>query len=98
MCRHVDQKIFNEAGDEVQKSIVKKKRETCLLDYVRYIAKRFVTFLGQQSPCLDKLQKVFNKYTVKVSCCCTKNVAIIKTCNKKLVNTGTKCASSCNCR
>ena len=57
MCRHVDQKIFNEAGDEVQKSIVKKKRETCLLDYVRYIAKRFVTFLGQQSPCLDKLQK-----------------------------------------
>ena len=42
--------------------------------------------------------KIFNKNTVKVSYCCTQNVAsIIKSHNKKLINTSIK-ALPCNCK
>ena len=47
----------------------------------------------------NKLHKIFNKITVKVSYCCTQNVAsIIKSHNKKLINTSIKNILPCNCR
>ena len=47
----------------------------------------------------NKLHKIFNKNTVKVRYCCTQKVAsIIKSHNKKLINTSIKNILPCNCR
>ena len=59
----------------------------------------FHQLLRHYFPPSNKLHRIFNKNTVKVSHCCTRNVAsIIKSCNKKLINTSIKDTMPCNCR
>ena len=61
--------------------------------------KRFLQLLRHHFLPSNKLHKIFNKNTVKVSYCCTQNVAsIIKSHNKKLINTSIKNTLPCNCR
>ena len=63
------------------------------------VGKRFLQLLRQHFPPSNKLHKIVNKNTVKVSYCCTQNVAsIIKSHNKKLINTSIKNTLPCNCR
>ena len=63
------------------------------------VAKTSLQVLHQHFPPSNKRHKIFNKNTVKVSYCCTQNVAsIIKSHNKKLINTSIKNTLSCNCR
>ena len=63
------------------------------------VGKRFLQLLCHHFPPSNKLHKIFNKNTVKVSYCCTQNVAsIIKSHNKKLINTSMKNVLPCNCR
>ena len=55
------------------------------------VGKSFLQLLRHHFPPSNKLHKIFNKNTVKVSYCCTQNVAsIIKSHNKKLINTSIK--------
>ena len=59
----------------------------------------FLQLLRHHFPPSNKLHKIFNKNTVKVSYCCTQNVAsIIKSHNKKLINRSIKNTLPCNCR
>ena len=61
--------------------------------------KRFLQLLRHHFPPSNKLHKIFNNNTVKVKYCCTQNVAsIIKSHNKKLINTSIKNTLPCNCR
>ena len=63
------------------------------------VGKKFLQLLRHHFPPSNRLHKIFNKNTVKVSYCCTQNVAsIIKSHNKKLINTSTKSTLPCNCR
>ena len=62
------------------------------------VGKRFLQLLRHHFPPFNKLHKIFNNNTMKVSYCCTQNIAsIIKSHNKKLINTSTKITLSCNC-
>ena len=55
------------------------------------VGKRFLQQLHHHFPPSNKLHKISNKNTVKVSYCCTKNVAnIIKSHNKNLINSSIK--------
>ena len=55
------------------------------------VGKRFFQLLRHHFPPCNKLHKIFNMNTVKVSYCCNQHVAtIIKAHNKKLTNTSTK--------
>ena len=50
-------------------------------------------------PTLNKFDKIFNKNPVKVSYCCTENLAsIIKSHNMKLINISIKNTLSFNCK
>ena len=61
------------------------------------VGKSFLQLLRHHFPPSNKLHKIFNKNTVKVSYCCTQNVAsIIKSHNKKLINTSIKNTLPCN--
>ena len=63
------------------------------------VGKRFLQLLRQHFPPSNKFHKIFKKNAVKVSYCCTQNVAsIIKSHNKKLINTSIKSTQPCNCR
>ena len=63
------------------------------------VRKRFLQLLRHHFPTSNKLHKIFNKNTVKVSYCCTQNVpSIIKSHNKKLSNTSIKNILPCNYR
>ena len=63
------------------------------------VGKRFLQLLRHHFPPSNKLHKIFNNNTVKVKYCCTQNVAsIIKSHNKKLINTSIKETLPCNCR
>ena len=64
------------------------------------VEKRFPQLLPcQRFPPSNKLHKIFNKNTVKVTQCFSQNVAsIIKSLNKKLINTSMKNILPCNCR
>ena len=54
-------------------------------------AKSFLQLLRQHLPPSNKLHKIFNQNTAKVSYCCTQNVAlIVKSHNRKLINTSIK--------
>ena len=51
------------------------------------VAQRFLNLLDIRFPKSNKLHKIFNRNTVKVSYCCTENLwSIIKTHNKKVTN------------
>ena len=63
------------------------------------VGKRFLQLLRHHFPPSNKLHKIFIKNTVKVNYFCTQNVAsIIKSHNKKLINTSMKNIQPCNCR
>ena len=63
------------------------------------VGKRFLQLLRHYIPTSSKLHTMFNKNTVKVSYCCTQNVAsIFKSHNKKLINMSIKNTLPCNCR
>ena len=63
------------------------------------VRKRFLQLLRHHFSPSNKLQKIFNNNTAKVSYCCTQNIAsIIKSHNKKLINTSIKTTLACNCR
>ena len=62
------------------------------------VGKNFLQLLHPHFP-PSKTFQIFNKNTVKVSYCCTQNVAsIIKSHNKKLINTSMKNILPYNCR
>ena len=59
----------------------------------------FLQLLGHHFPPSNKLHKIFNNNAVKVSYCCTQNIAsVIKSHNKKVINTSKKNTLPCNCR
>ena len=63
------------------------------------VAKRFLQLLRHHLPPSNELHKIFNKNRVKVSYCCTQNVAsIIKSHSKKLINTSIYNTLSSSCR
>ena len=62
------------------------------------VRKRFVQ-LASPFLTLQQAPKIFKNNTAKVSYCCTQNIAsIIKSHNKKLINTSIKTTLACNCR
>ena len=63
------------------------------------VAKRFLNLLDIHFPKSNKLHKIFNRNTVKVSYCCTENLSsIIKTQNKKVTNEKITPRDQCNCK
>ena len=68
-------------------------------DPLRFYIYRFLQLSHHHFPPSNKLHKTFDKNAVKVSYCCTQNVAsIIKSHNKKLINTSIKNTLPCDCR
>ena len=62
-------------------------------------AKKFLQLIDLRFPPLNKFHKIFNRNNVKVSYCCTQNVGnIIKSHNKKLINSIIHHEQPCNCR
>ena len=62
------------------------------------VAKRFLNLLDKHFPRSNKLHKIFNRNTIKVSYSCTPNVkSIINSHNKKLINNENKVVKNCNC-
>ena len=63
------------------------------------IAKEFLQLIDLHFPPSNKFHKIFNRNNVKVSYCCTQNVGnIIKSHNKKLINSSNHHEQPCNCR
>ena len=63
------------------------------------VVKKFLQLIDLHFPPLNKFHKIFNRNNVKVSYCCTQNVGnIIKSHNKKLINSSNHHEQSCNCR
>ena len=65
------------------------------------VEKSFLQLLRHHFPPSNKLHKIFNKTTVRLSYCCIQNVAsMIRSwsINKKLINTSIKNTLPCNCR
>ena len=63
------------------------------------VAKTFLRLIDKHFPRSHKLNKIFNRNTVKVSYSCTENMAnIIKGHNNKLTNTKVRQQLACNCR
>ena len=63
------------------------------------VAKTFLQLIGLHFPPSNKFHKIFNRNNVKVSYCCTQNVEnIIKSHNKKLINSSNHHKQPCNCR
>ena len=63
------------------------------------VGKRLLELVCHHIPTSNKLHKIFNKNTVKVSHCCTQNVSsIIKLHNRKLIDTSMKNIWPCSCR
>ena len=62
-------------------------------------AVKFLNSLDKHFPKSNKLHKMFNKNTVKVSCCCTENLPCIIRSHNKIVINGEKPKNvNCNCR
>ena len=65
------------------------------------VGKKFLQLLDHRFPTSNKPHKIFNTNTLNLSYCCTPNVAsIIKSHNKKLINTSIRLKNtlSCKCR
>ena len=63
------------------------------------VAKKFLQLIDLRFPPSNKFHKISNRNNVKVSYCCTQNVEnIIKSHNKKLINSSNHHKQSCNCR
>ena len=63
------------------------------------VAKRFLNLLDHHFPKTNKLSKIFNRNTIKVSYCCAESMAsVIKSHNKKLTIEMNDEHLPCNCR
>ena len=63
------------------------------------IGKKFLNLIDKHFPKTNKLHKIFNRNTIKLSYSCTKNMGrIIKSHNKKITTTKTTENLDCNCR
>ena len=63
------------------------------------IGKKFLNLINKHFPPQNKLHKIFNRNTLKLSYSCTKNMGrIIKSHNKKITATNTSEKLDCNCR
>ena len=63
------------------------------------VAKTFLDLLLKHFPKSNKLHKIFNRNTVKVSYCCTENLYyIIRSHNKNVINGKKPTNVKCNCR
>ena len=63
------------------------------------VAKKLLQLIDLHFSPLNKFHKIFNRNNVKVSYCCTQNVGnIIKSHNKKLINSSNHHEQPCNCR
>ena len=63
------------------------------------VAKRFLQLIDKHFPPSNKLHKVFNRNTIKVSYCCTQNVRnIITSHNKQLIRSNEQTILPCNCK
>ena len=63
------------------------------------VAKKFLQLLDKHFPPSNSLHRIFNRNTVKVSYCCTKNLGnIIKSHNKKLISFNNQIILPCNYR
>ena len=63
------------------------------------VAKKFPQLLDMHFPLSNKLHKIFHRNNMKVSYCCIQNVGnIIKSYNKKLINSSNHHAQPWNCR
>ena len=63
------------------------------------IGKKFLNLINKHFPPQNKLHKIFNRNTLKLSYSCTKNMGrIIKSHNKKITTTNTSEKLDCNCR
>ena len=63
------------------------------------VAKKFLQLIDLHFPPSNKFHKISNRNNVKVSYCCTQNVEnIIKSHNKKLINSSNHHEQPCNCR
>ena len=63
------------------------------------VVKRFLNLLDIRVPKSNKVYKIFNRNTVKVSYCCTENLSsIIKTYNKKVTNENLTPKNQCKCK
>ena len=61
--------------------------------------KKFLHLVDKHFPCSNKLHKIFNRNTIKVSYSCTDNMAkIIKIHNKKVTSKVAPTSPKCNCR
>ena len=63
------------------------------------VVKTFMQLLEKHFPPSNSLHKIFNRNTIKVSYCCTRNLdSIIKLHNKKLISSENQILLPCNCR
>lgn len=63
------------------------------------VAKKFLKLLDKHFPPDNKLHKIFNRNTVKVSYSCTGNIEqVIKTHNNKILSPRNEETANCNCR
>jgi len=63
------------------------------------IGKKFLNLISKHFPPQNKLHKIFNRNTLKLSYSCTKNMGrIIKSHNKKITASNTSEKLDCNCR
>ena len=63
------------------------------------VAKRFVNLCDHHFPKSNKLHKIFNRNTVKLSYSCTENIfSIISSHSKKLIKNNAPNKNLCNCR
>ena len=63
------------------------------------VAKRLLNLLDHHFPKFNKLHKIFNRNTVKVSYSCTENISSITSShNKKLIKNNAPNTKPCNCR
>ena len=70
-----------------------------LVDKFINVAKTFLRLTNKHFPRSNKLNKIFNRNTVKVSYSCSENMTnIIKGHNNKLTNTKVQQQLACNCR
>ena len=100
---HQTKLIFNKTGHRKQK----RNRNQNIIwfnppfsrNVTTNVAKRFLNLLDIHFPKSNKLHKIFNRNTVKVSYCCTENLSsIIKTHNKKVTNEKITPRDQCNCK
>ena len=63
------------------------------------VTKKFLQLIDLHFPPSNKFHQIFNRNNVKVSYCCTQNLGnIIKSHNKKLINSSNRHEHPCNCR